>query len=122
MNMSWPFIFIFMPARVRLGHRLIPILQPLAHQTDLRRLRHRDAPAKDLERLARAVRLGPLGHLHGLRVVADHARHELDVGGGVRATNAVDARLLDARHGTSLRARAAGPRGAHQRGRGGGEK
>ena len=84
--------------RVGLGHRLISVLQPRLHQPDLGRLSERDASAEDLERLARAVRRGPTGHLHGLRVVGDHAGHEGDVRGGVRAANAVDARLLDAGH------------------------
>ena len=56
-------------------------------------------PQKICSAAARAVRLGPSGHLHGLGVVADHAGHELDVSRGVRTANAVAARLLDAAGG-----------------------
>src|SRR4029077_2970466 len=76
---------------------LIPVLEPVLHQPDLGRLPQRDSPAENLERLARAVRWCPPSHLHRLRVVADHPGHELDVSRGIRAANAVDPGLLDAR-------------------------
>jgi hypothetical protein len=86
----------FHPARISVRHRLPPFGEPLLHQPDLGGLRGGNAAAKDRDGLAGVVGFRPLGHLYGLGVVADHARHELDVGGGIGAADAVLTRLLDA--------------------------
>ena len=69
--------------RRRVGHGLAAIAQPGLHHRDLVALADDDALAEDRDVLARAVRRRPAGHDHGLRVMRNHARHEVHVGVGV---------------------------------------
>jgi hypothetical protein len=68
--------------RVLVGQRRAARGEPAAHHLDLVLLRHVDAHAELLHVVALRVRRDQRDHLHGLRVMADHPLHELDVGGG----------------------------------------
>ena len=69
--------------RPRIGNLLAARLQPLAHHLHLVLLRDVDPQRQLAHIVGRGARRHQRDHLHRLRVVADHALHELDVGAGV---------------------------------------
>ena len=71
------------------GHGLPPLAEPPLHRGDLVLLRVDDAGGEGLHRLARAALGSEAGHDEGLGMVADHARHEVDVGLGERRPGTV---------------------------------
>ena len=76
--------------RMRRGNLFPARRQPSLHHLDFVGLRDLDA----LRQLPHGVTGRPavdqVGHLHGLRMMADHALHELHVGGGMPNARAVD--------------------------------
>ena len=66
--------------RVGRGHGLAAVAQPVAHELDLVALGD-DLPLAEHAHVGpRAVRRGPPGNQHRLRVMRNHAGHEIDVG------------------------------------------
>ena len=80
---------------VDFGHGLAPVAQPRLHDVDLVLLPVDDAGAERPDGGAGAVFRGEAGHDQGLGVVADHAGHEVDVGGVVAGQGAVGAGLVE---------------------------
>src|SRR5205814_4807978 len=85
----------FHSLRRGLGHRLLAIAQPLLHGGDLVTLSVDDPVAQRMHRRTRTVTGGPAGHYDGLGMVADHSRHEVDIGGRIWTPSAVLPRLGD---------------------------
>ena len=61
-------------------HRLTAFAKPIPHQRDLVPLRDDDSLGQSLDVGAGAMTWGPAGNFHGLGMVGNHPRHELDVG------------------------------------------
>ena len=72
------------------GSGLAAILQPALHHADLVRLRDVDSLRQQAHALGRAAFGHERRHLDRLRVVANHALHEPDVGGGELDTRQID--------------------------------
>jgi hypothetical protein len=66
-------------ARIGRGNVLAMFPQPALREHNLVILRDDDAFAQHAHRGARAVGRRPSGHLDGLRMMADHAGHEMHV-------------------------------------------
>ena len=92
---SMPFIFILWRVDVASGTALPAIAQPLLHHRDLVALPDDDALAQDRDVLAGAVRRRPARHDDRLRVMRNHAGHELDVGVAVRQLPEAGRGLVD---------------------------
>src|SRR6266851_2915815 len=79
------------PARgVHVWNRLVPVPQPALHEDDLVTLADNDALAEGAHGPIRAMRGRPPGDQHGLRMVVDHAGHELRVRRGITGATAID--------------------------------
>ena len=65
---------------VRLRNGLMPLPEPALHEGDLVALAYDDSLAQGAHGRTRSVRGRPAGDQHRLRVVADHAGHEVHVG------------------------------------------
>jgi hypothetical protein len=63
-----------------LGHRLVPVLQPVHQLLDLRRLRGPDLLGQLRDRRVEIAAEGQVHHLEGLGMVLHHLGGELDVG------------------------------------------
>jgi hypothetical protein len=66
--------------RAVIRHRLLPVGKPRPHHLDLVGLRDLDAQREHFHVVALCAGLEQLDHLDRLRVVANHALHEFDVG------------------------------------------
>ena len=75
-----PFIFILCRVEVASGTGLAPVAQPLLHRRDLVALPDDDPFAQDRDVLTGTVGRRPARHDDRLRVMRNHAGHELDVG------------------------------------------
>ena len=84
MSCSMPFIFILWRVDVASGTGRPRSRSQGLHRRDLVALADDDPLAEDRDVRARAVRRRPAGHDHGLRVMRNHARHEVHVGVAVR--------------------------------------
>ena len=100
--------------RVRPGNRRAVIGQPSPHHVHLVILRHLDAQSELPHLRIGGVLVEQIDHLYRLRVVSDHALHELDVGrGGSHLRKVGGLRGVD---GLRILARCAGLKDARARG------
>ena len=95
---------------VERAHLLSARAEPALHHVDLVLLRHVDPQRELLHVLGRGSRRHERGHLDRLRVVADHALHELDVG-----VDVLDVRQVGRRIGRDDAARLARRAGLNDR-------
>ena len=94
------------------GHGPAPVAQPLLHRRDLVALPDDDPFAQDRDVLTGAVGRRPARHDDRLRVMRNHAGHELDVGVAVRKLPEAGRGLMDRGGCLRLSAGAGGERQA----------